>query len=161
MVGYFYQVTEEDIKKAKEQYPHLKPLGVNEDPLKVAKKNMLILLKEEYPLYAMSVKISRFSGGDKLTISIPDYDEDNKIKESMVYDFISSRFKDSVRDIANEANNPPVQENMIFQKVFGSTSYISVVRSPATEKEMAIYNKKILEIETENIKPNKKTGLKM
>ena len=42
-MAYYYDVTKEDINEIKKEYPHLKSLEINDDPLKVAKKNMEIL----------------------------------------------------------------------------------------------------------------------
>lgn len=152
---YYYDVTKDDIDEIKKEYPNLKSLEINDDPVKIAKKNMEILLKEKFPLYAFSLNLSRTSTTNKITVSIPDYKEDNKIDKNDVYSFLSSKFKDTNRDIDNDADLPIEKEKAIFQKAFGSTNHISTIRKPATEKQMILYNKIILEQETEHIKPNR------
>lgn len=154
-MAYYYDVTKEDINEIKKEYPHLKSLEINDDPLKIAKKNMEILLKEKYPLYSFVLKLSRTSTTNKVTISVPDYKEDNPIDKHEVYQFLSEKFKESKRDIDNDADLPIAKEQAIFQKAFGSTTHIGVVRVPANEKQMSLYNKLILEQETEHVRPNK------
>ena len=44
-----------------------------------------ILLKEKYPLYSFTLKLSRTTTTNKVTISIPDYKEDNPMDANKVY----------------------------------------------------------------------------
>ncbi len=155
MTSYYYDVTKEDIENVRKEYPKLKNLEINDDSLKVAKKNMEILLKEKYPLYSFNLKLTRTTTTNKVIVAIPDYNEEDKIDKNEVYQFLSEKFKDTQRDIDNDADLPIGREKAIFQKAFGSTNYISVMRIPATEKQMSIYNKLLLEKETEHIKPNR------
>lgn len=154
MVGYFRDVSKEDIDNVAQEYPYLKRMTDKDDSLKAAKKNMQILLKREYPDYDIVLTLSRTTTTDSVIVTIPDYGEENKLNKNDVYRFLSDRFKDTVRDIDNDADLPPSHDRQAFHKAFGSATYINVRKAPATEKQMALYTKNMLERETAHIEEN-------